>query len=223
MRKQFFYILLIIPAGFFSGLYSCGIPKANDSVQKNDSAVINDSVNAKKDSTAAEPLLNGKPVSFWLQSPEISAAAKFILSDSGDINLNTKDSLWNICDSMLHAKKNRPVYLYAVTQTLKLSDGAYSETSFGACKELMEDSVMEFVHCFSREPMIKISDLELWSHAVFMQICLEKEGNEKAGTTSIYNKIKFYEGSMNPGEKAYAEMFLSDIMDEAAKYHHPNK
>ena len=218
MRKQFFYIALVFLQGLFFGLYSCGNSHADDMVKKSDSTVKpNDSI------VVVQPLLDGKPVSFWMNSPEISRAAKFILKDSGDVNLNAKDSLWNICDSMLYAEKNRAVYFYTVTRTLKLSDGAYSETVSAACKKLMEDSVMEFVHCFSDEPMIKISDLELWSHTVFLEICLEKEGKEKDGVMSLYNKIKFYQNSMNPGERSYSDMFLSDIMNEEAKYYKPKK
>jgi hypothetical protein len=216
----------------FSCLLFCLVMISCNSSSENNAVKTDSSLNQKGDTSQSangiqsksEEMLGGKPISFWLQSPEISDGAKEILKAGADVNLNTKDSAWSICDSMLLAKKeNRVVYFYAVTRTLKLADGAYPETAGDHCKQLMETDVLSFCHYFSTEPMLKVSDVELWSDEVFAEICLENEGKEKAAVMELSNKMQFYQKDMNPGERSYSDLFLSDMMNSEAKFLGPKK
>ena len=76
-------------------------------------------------------------------------------------------------------KEERMFYFRVITNSYKISDGAYSESLGNIGKEYVENKTNEFVEYFDNKECFTDEDLETWADIVLLEIQLEQDNVEK--------------------------------------------
>jgi len=91
-----------------------------------------------------DPTINGKPITYYLNHPEIDTYSKMFYQ--GQFRLSDCEITFSMLNKVLTDNDEiRPFYVYILNSTITISDGALSESLGSDCKNYLEKYPCEFL------------------------------------------------------------------------------
>lgn len=147
-------------------LFTAGVIKAQIISERNDPLKNSTLVNRTQVNK-----INGKPIEFYLNHPNIDTPAKLFYQ--GKYALDDNDQTFAFLDSVLTDNaETRPFYFFIFNQAIQLSDGALAEHVAGICRSYFEKHPCEFLEQEDHKDF-KLN-IEVWTDFIAFDI------NEKA-------------------------------------------
>ena len=126
----------------------------------------------------------------FLKDPKTPKLAKNLLNNTAS-NPTENESLTYFEKFKSKDKQEREFYFKAVTNSYKISDGAYSEVLGYTGKEFIENNSKEFVTFFDNKNCFTDNDLEIWADILVLEFAIDSEGEyDKLIIDQFINKLK---------------------------------
>lgn len=166
-------------------LWSCNGEKEQD---KKTDRLVDTAVVQKPDSSVLETFA-GRPISFYLNHPQIPKVAKDIYLKK--VPVTAEKNVLALIDSVFSSNdETAPFYFLVITQTMEKADGAYSEPLGMMAKEYVETNTSEFLGYFLNEPLLTDINFDEWARCVAGEIMIAMEGQEMAELTKVTDRMK---------------------------------
>ena len=126
----------------------------------------------------------------FIKDPKTPKLAKDLLNNTAS-NPTDNEPLTYFEKFKSKDKQEREFYFKAVTNSYKISDGAYSEGLGYTGKEFIENNPKEFATFFDSKKCFTDSDLEIWANILVLEFAIDNEGEyDKPIIDQFINKLK---------------------------------